>query len=338
MHHRSVPPVLSITKRTAKRSILRGRRWVFHTKNSGRVLQQNREDVHSTLFCNWNGSIRWHSSPVNYLRGPIRLLVREYLTRGCLGECDYYTSKIFSVHDTDRFQGFILIHAICLAAEHSPVKSHNLGIYLAGSACFVTASSIPRLTYPSTRNDGHEDIIALLQFVGAVVSTSLGIASGMLPRRPDVLCHEHHVDRQWTVSLLNRLTWSWVQPLLRHASLHNDIDAADIPHAGSELRSQDLENEWDRLGQKPSLSLSLFTAYRGRLLILWAVTLVRCVISILPFWFMLLILNILEDETTPSNLVELFVFVMCMASSNLLDSVSVIQLHTPSRARLLTVS
>lgn len=70
--------------------------------------------------------------------------------------------------------------------------------------------------------------------------------------------------------------------------------------------------------------------YKGRLVILWAVTLVRCAVSILPFWFMLKIINILEGGTARADNMQLMVFVLLMALSNLLDSVRLPRYHQTS--------
>lgn len=167
--------------------------------------------------------------------------------------------------------------------------------------------------------------MGLVWLISALDATILAVVSGMLPRRPEIVYDGAKVDRQWTVSLLSRLTWSWIQPLLRHASLHDGLEGEDVPHADFNLRSKQLAKEWNKFAHKPTLFLSLAAAYKGRLAVLWAATLVRCAVSILPFWFMLRILKILETEVTRSNPVQLFNFVLGMAVSNLADSVSVIR-------------
>ncbi|KAM0438453.1 hypothetical protein ACHAPT_001202 [Fusarium lateritium] len=86
------------------------------------------------------------------------------------------------------------------------------------------------------------------------------------------------------------------------------------------MRSQALKSEWDRLDETSSLLQSLFAAYKGKLAILWAVTLVRCAVSILPFWFMLRTLNILEHQAVGSRNMELMVLILGMSISNLADS------------------
>jgi len=123
--------------------------------------------------------------------------------------------------------------------------------------------------------------------------------------------------------LLGRLTWTWIQPLLRHAAQQQDLDTKDVPQADSRLRSQELKKQWDQQPRHDSLFRYIVTLYKGRLVFLWAATLIRCAVSILPFWFMLKIINVLEDRTTPSDNVKLMVFVLGMSLSNLADSVSI---------------
>ncbi|OBR08341.1 ATP-dependent bile acid permease [Colletotrichum higginsianum IMI 349063] len=217
--------------------------------------------------------------------------------------------------------GLVLLQAICIAVLHSPVESHNLGIWLTVSSCFLAVSSAQPLSYYFTAQfTGQRAVMGLVWLISALDATMLAAVSGMLPRRPEIVYDGAKVDRQWTVSLLNRLTWSWIQPLLRHASLHDGLEGDDVPHADFNLRSKQLAKEWNKFEHKPTLFLSLAATYKGRLAVLWAATLVRCAVSILPFWFMLRILKILETEVTRSNPVQLFIFVLGMAVSNLADS------------------
>ncbi|KAF4979956.1 hypothetical protein FZEAL_3942 [Fusarium zealandicum] len=214
----------------------------------------------------------------------------------------------------------VLIHAICISVHHDAVKSYSLGLGLLGSACFLTISSVPRLIHLAAHNHQLVGSDALLWTVSAISAVGLGITSSLLQRRPDVFFGGRKVDRQYTVSLLSRHTWTWVQPLLRHASALGDIGVDDVPQAHSRLRSQTLKTVWDALNPCLSVVASLWSSYKGRLVLLWAVTLVRCVVSVLPFWFMFRILNILEDRATRVQHVQLFSLILCMALSNLVDS------------------
>lgn len=216
---------------------------------------------------------------------------------------------------------------MCIALHKAPVKSHNLALWLLGSALVLVTFSCSQLSNKIIRIRLHNDIVDILWLINLVAAVALVITSTTIPRRPDVFFNDHKVDAQWTVSTLHRLTWSWVQTLLRHASLHNDIAVEDVPQADSRLRAEDLKKKWDTLNIKSNLSLfqSLMSAHQWQLALLWAVTLLRCVVSILPFWSMFQVLNILEDQTNRSSrLVELLALISCMTVSNLLDSVRLV--------------
>lgn len=174
----------------------------------------------------------------------------------------------------------------------------------------------------ATHPHQYKDLASLLSAISTMVAVGLWLSCSVLPRRPDVFYENRKVDGQWTVSTLSRYTWAWVQPLLRHASLHNDIDLQDVPQPDSRMRSQALKSEWDKADRTSSLMKSLFGAYKAKLTILWAATLVRCGVSIGPFWFMLRTLNILEHQAIGSQNMELMVLILGMSISNLLDSVS----------------
>lgn len=170
----------------------------------------------------------------------------------------------------------------------------------------------------------YRDFASILCIVSFVATIGLAITSTSLPRRPDVYFNGCQVDRQFTVHTLNRYTWSWIQPLLLHASIHKDIGTEDIPEASSRLRSEHLKNEWDRSIPRSSLFRSLVHLYKGRLALLWMATLVRCAVSTLPFWSMYRILIILQDRTNGPKHMNLVALITCMAVSNLIDSVSLV--------------
>ncbi|KAH6876396.1 hypothetical protein B0T10DRAFT_414530 [Thelonectria olida] len=187
----------------------------------------------------------------------------------------------------------------------------------------VLESSLRMAAWVIRRIHDYRDIIVTIRLTDPIFALALGIASTTLPRRPDVFFKKCKVDRQWTVSALNRFTWTWVQPLLRHASIHNDVGTEDVPQPDANLRAENLKQHWDMLNTTtaPSLFRTLMGVYRVQLALLWTVTLLRCLVSILPFWSMFRILGILEDPTSRgSQLIELLALITCMTASNLLDA------------------
>lgn len=199
--------------------------------------------------------------------------------------------------------------------------AHKLGILLLFTALALTVSSLSRLSQLFLNLTRAPTSAIVLAVVNTVFAIALTFASTCLPRRPDVFHKNVAVDRQYSASFLGRLTWTWIQPLLNHAAQQQDLDTKDVPQADSRLRSQELKKQWDQQPRHDSLFRYIVALYKGRLISLWIATLVRCAVSILPFWFMLKIINILEDRKTSSDNMKLMVFVLGMAFSNTLDSV-----------------
>src|SRR5436190_506516 len=63
----------------------------------------------------------------------------------------------------------------------------------------------------------------ILSAAQLVMSVAVCITYTMLPRRPDVLRNGTIVDRQYTVSLLNRYAFSWPGPLMEFARAHRGL-------------------------------------------------------------------------------------------------------------------
>lgn len=203
------------------------------------------------------------------------------------------------------------------------MRSHDLGLWLFASALIVTSLSITQLTQLLRQVPDSKDPVIILRAINTAVVFFLSLASILIPRRPDVFFKDSKVDRQWTVSALSRYTWTWVEPLLRHASKKNDLDAADIPQPDLKLRSEDLKKNWDNFNFQGSLLRSLIWAYKGGVALQWGVTIFRCFLGIVPFWIMLRIIRILEKrETEGTPTLELWSLVIWMAFLNFLDAVS----------------
>lgn len=199
---------------------------------------------------------------------------------------------------------------------------------------FFSFPIILQLTHAVAHKNKYSSITTPLLTLNAVAILGLVVTGSLFPRRPGVFFGKREVDQQWTTSALSRFTWTWIQPLLQHAYLHNDVAIEDLPVADMESRSQTLADQWNKLNKGTSLFRTLLRAYRRKFIILWLVTAVRCVVSIVPFWFMLRILNLLENPTAKPLSTELLVLISFMAISNLLDSVRLAQ--SPIIQRVLT--
>ncbi|KAK7224969.1 hypothetical protein V2G26_012972 [Clonostachys chloroleuca] len=242
---------------------------------------------------------------------------------------------------------FVFLHGVCLAAHHSSVKSHVLGIWLWVSALSLMAASIARLMQLSPKIHGHVNPLAMLDAVSMVASCVVCFLSAMLPRRPDVLYNGCKVDRQSTVSSISKYSWSWIEPLLRLAIAKGDLDYEDVPGPDHSLRASELQNGWIRFGfQSTSLFDSILWAHKGKFALLWTVSSLKGAVSILPYWSMLSIITLLEsNESRSSYIVKLLLLVAIMTFTNLLDAwmdgwawwYSVADLSLPVRSQMASL-
>ncbi|KAF1919049.1 hypothetical protein BDU57DRAFT_490977 [Ampelomyces quisqualis] len=160
----------------------------------------------------------------------------------------------------------------------------------------------------------------LLSIADISAAMAVVLASAALPRRPDVVHDKRLVDRQWTVSMLSRSTWSWFEPWHHYAKKSQGLTAGDIPQADAGLRSAELTEDREMLLEGQTLVWYLGRLYRGRLALLWSTTLLRCVISVLPFLTLYNILSVLRDDSTDYERREVLGAVCFMTAFALIDS------------------
>ncbi|KAF2827753.1 hypothetical protein CC86DRAFT_289304 [Ophiobolus disseminans] len=198
----------------------------------------------------------------------------------------------------------------------------------------------------ASRHDTYGVSMTIAGIFNSMTSLALAINSVSLPRRPDVVFQGYKVDRQRTVSALRRYTWSWIQSLLKQASVKNDLDPADIPYADQTLRADELNKQYNGFQVDSTLLRSLVCKYKAKLGWLWLVTIVRCLVNIMPYWTMLRTLEVLESrESKISHQLELLGLVLGIAIFNLIDSwmegwlfwYSISGLSIPIRAQLTSL-
>jgi hypothetical protein len=216
----------------------------------------------------------------------------------------------------------ISIHGGCIAASNSLVVSYQLGLWYLASAifpfCFAALQSIEHAQHL----DSHNVLPTFAWMANSMTVLFLALTCSLIPRRPDEICNNHEIDHQRFVSLLSKHTWSWIEPLLWKASAQGDLHPEEIPHPDHALRAECLKRRWDAVDSPAPLSRSLIWRYKKSLGLLWLVTVVRCLVGILPFWALLKILNMLESRQEEHfHSVQLLSLIFAMAVSNLLDAV-----------------
>lgn len=185
--------------------------------------------------------------------------------------------------------------------QHSPVKSHDLGLWAFLSSVTTAIVTIAEASYVSNFASPTKNAQLIVRIADAVVMIPLLFSCITLPRRPEVFYNGQRVDKERTGSVLSRSTWSWANDLLKTAKRKGDLDPKDIPRPDHTIRTESLVAAWNKANYQGSLLRSLFKAYAGRLAVQWLIIVFQCIVGIGPFWTMLRLVQSLEDRDAGSE-------------------------------------
>ncbi|PHH87815.1 hypothetical protein CDD83_8368 [Cordyceps sp. RAO-2017] len=207
----------------------------------------------------------------------------------------------------------VLLQAVSLASHHAPVKVHDLGLWAFWSCLVTAAAAVLQALRAGRHRQDLGDASFVLRIVNACIAIPLLFACLSIPRRPHVFHKGRKVDSEWTVSALNRATWTWAGALLLTARSKGDLDKNDIPQPNNAIRAETLVSEWTKANHRGSLLRSLLKAYGGRIAIQWTVTVGECLLGVAPFWAMLRLVQLLEKKgSTDLADAELWLLVLFM--------------------------
>ncbi|KAK2594786.1 hypothetical protein QQS21_007473 [Conoideocrella luteorostrata] len=190
----------------------------------------------------------------------------------------------------------VVSQAIFIGAQHSSVKSHDLGLWAFLSSLITAVVIIAQTFFVSNYSTSGKDAELTLRIATAATLVPLLFSCISLPRRPEVFYNGEKVDNEWSTTVLSRYTWSWVNDLLKTARRKGDLDPKDIPRPDHSIRAESLVEAWNKANYRGDLLQSLLKAYGGRLVFQWIVIVIRCIIGIGPFWTMLQLIQMLEDR------------------------------------------
>lgn len=134
-------------------------------------------------------------------------------------------------------------------------------------------------------------VLSTVQFVAALC---LVVVSFSIPRRPDVYHNGQYVDRQNTVSVLGKFTFSWPSPLLAFAAKNKGLDYDDLAEIDHDLRSRELRRRFDGIGYKDKLWKSIFWSHKWAFIQQWSLQAVSSITEFLPQIALYFILRTLE--------------------------------------------
>lgn len=121
----------------------------------------------------------------------------------------------------------------------------------------------------------------------------------LLPRRPDVYFDDKLVDRELSVSLLGRFSFSWANGLLNFVTKTKTMELEDIPKLPASKRAGFLRDKLEIARENRKLWRAIVAAHPGPLLAQTILSLVICFLSFGPQVALYQILKTLELRDTP---------------------------------------
>ncbi|RDH38095.1 ABC transporter [Aspergillus welwitschiae] len=198
--------------------------------------------------------------------------------------------------------GILCVQATGFFIEPAPTKRYMLGVY--GFGASLLAAIIPCFEIGLVWNTGYRlDTVSMgLTISQFGISCFRATLCLLLPRRPDVYHDGQIVDRERTVSAMERLTFSWVDNLLNHAVANEGLEIDDLPKMPFNTRSETLHTHLDRMRGSRALWRSLVVAHQNSLILQSSLSMIICVLSFGPQAAMYGILTSLENRYSNPDL------------------------------------
>lgn len=135
----------------------------------------------------------------------------------------------------------------------------------------------------------------------------------LIPRRPDVYYEDELVERELSVSLLSRFTFSWANGLLNYAVKHKTMELEDIPRLVASKRADYLREKFEIARQNRKLWIAIVVAHLGPLIAQTILSIGICFLSFGPQVALFQILKTLELRGTPDwNVGASYIWVLAL--------------------------
>ncbi|EXJ95798.1 hypothetical protein A1O1_00922 [Capronia coronata CBS 617.96] len=197
----------------------------------------------------------------------------------------------------------LLFQAVAISFTPSSLRRYNLGLLSGASALsLVVAVAVENISlWQSNVSPLPTNAHLILSIVQLVCGLLLVFASLSIPRRPDVFWHGKPVDRQNTVSVLEKFTFSWPSPILAYAVKNRGLDYDDLPEIDHEVRSRQLRQRFQAVGRKDKLWKTLFLSHKWAFIQQWTFQIVCSITNFLPQIALYFILRALEARDQGEN-------------------------------------
>ncbi|KAK5952602.1 hypothetical protein OHC33_006194 [Knufia fluminis] len=142
---------------------------------------------------------------------------------------------------------------------------------------------------------------AALSIAQLVLGIVLIFVSVSLPRRPELFKNGKVVDREYTVSLASRFTFSWPAPVLAYAAKNRKLTHDDLPVVNYGMRAQTLRSRFDAVGKRDKLWKQIFWSHKTSFIAQWTLQVVTAVTNFMPQIVLYTVLKLLEDRDGGEN-------------------------------------
>ncbi|KAF7956233.1 hypothetical protein EAE96_005153 [Botrytis aclada] len=223
----------------------------------------------------------------------------------------FATSIVLAVLDLFHYDGlkledwlnvalwsFILIQAVSTILIRSPTKAYTNGARTAASAVFLFSICLYQdgliVEDQSAQVNFRSSATFWLRISQLILALFAAISAISFPRRPHVTRDNHPVDAMYSVSALDRYTFSWVGDLLALASSRQRLELQDLPKMDHHTRSQDLSEAWEERKHTRALWIEIFLAHKSPFIIQWILTVFQAFGNFAPQFVTFQILKMLE--------------------------------------------
>lgn len=197
--------------------------------------------------------------------------------------------------------GLLVFQGVGVFVERDPVARYNRGVTALISSGFVLINVALVSLFcvhwqrPSTLLSKAFIATPALQ---AAMALQAIVAFGLIQRRPQVFASDGGpIDAELSVSLWNRLTYSWAVPLLTYAGKNKKLTLEDVPRLAHFLRSDTLQGNYykDEVpGRRLWMEILIF--FRWGLLLQTSLAGLVSVTQFLPQLIMFQLLKLLEQR------------------------------------------
>lgn len=201
----------------------------------------------------------------------------------------------------------------------NPTQRFTIGCCAAVSCTVGGFATTYQIYHSASETQNGVDLVA----VGDVIFLFLAaVSAASIPRRPNVLHSGRFVDQQYTVSALERYSFSWAANLLSKAKKEGTLEYGDLPDVHGSARTEPLLNHFFHVfnhSRWQSLWIKVFLAHKGLFLQQWALTIASSFALYAPQLCMLKILRLLEERQPESTVASIWFWVAALGLGKILQ-------------------